>query len=70
MTTDTPDPEPEIVVDPWTTRMIKETEAAEARIQPGDVFDPHDGVESDLNIFAADLLAEPDEGYDPTRNLR
>lgn len=53
----------------WATRMQAQTPAAEAAIEPGDTFDPHDGQESDLNLLAADLLADPDESFDPTRRV-
>lgn len=51
----------------WSARMATETEAAEKVIASDDTFAPHDGTESDLNMHAADLLAGPDESFDPTR---
>ena len=52
----------------WLDRMIAEGPAAEAQIDSTDTFAPHKGNESDLNLHAADLLADPDPAFDPTRS--
>jgi hypothetical protein len=51
----------------WLDRMIEEEPAARERFSPGDVFEPHDGHTSDLNLHYADLVAEPNPALDPTR---
>lgn len=50
----------------WARQMADETDAAEQYLQGVTEFEPHDGVESDLNQHAADLMAGPRPELDPT----
>jgi hypothetical protein len=58
MTTQTPEPRPG---EAWLDKMIADEPDARGQFKPGDVFQPHDGETSDLNVHYADLLAGPDE---------
>ncbi len=49
----------------WLDRIAAESATAEAQYpEGGDSFQPHQGDETDANLFYADLLGGPDPDYD------